>query len=166
MNNSESAKRGFRTFILTLSISLMVFSGLYYALTTYSPQKDSGEEKIEAVNTAGLHGSDTNKDSVSSTVTKDNEVPSVQGAKDQKTVFGAVANSKPATRPQEVLAGATSAPQTTQSASPVPSTGFTEMTLGLLLSFSLFVGAMIYNFLNPRKLALSNFEKKLIKKTK
>jgi len=166
MNNSESAKRGFRTFILTLSISLMVFSALYYALTTYNPQKDSGEERVEAVNTAGLSGSDNSRDSVPSTVTKGSETPDVQGAKDQRTVFGAVANSKPTARPQEVLAGATSAPQTTQSVTPVPSTGFTEMTIGLLLSFSLFVGAMIYSFLNPRKLALSNFEKKIVKKTK
>ena len=166
MNNSESAKRGFKTFILTLSISLIVFSALYYALTTYNPQKNSGEERAEAVNTAGLTGSDSSKENAPSTVTAEAGVPSVQGAKDQKTVFGAVANTKPTTRPQEVLAGATSAPQTTQSVTPVPSTGFTEMTMGLLLSFSLFIGAMIYNFLNPRKLALLNFEKKIIKKSK
>ena len=166
MNNSDSAKKGFRTFILTLSISLMVFSGLYYALTTYNPKKDSGEEKIEAVNTTDLNGSDSGREDVPSIVTKDSDTPSVQGAKDEKTVFGAVAKNKPTTRPQEVLAGATSAPQTTQSVTPVPSTGFTEMTLGLVLSLALFIGAMVYNFLNPRKLALSNFEKKIIKKSK
>jgi hypothetical protein len=166
MNNSESAKRGFKTFILTLSISLMVFSAIYYALTTYNPVKNSSEEKVEAVNTAGLSESDSSREAATVVVTKTNETPSVQGAKDQKTVFGAAIKNKPTTRPQEVLAGATSAPQTTQSVTPVPSTGFTEMTLGLLLSLGLFIGAMAYNFLNPRKLALSNFEKKIIKKSK
>jgi hypothetical protein len=147
MNNSESAKKGFRTFILTLSISLMVFSAVYYVLTTYTPQNEQTENQTAAV---------TKEESVQS--------QDVQGAKDEKTVFGEIAGKKPQTRPQEVLAGATSAPQTTQSTTSVPTTGYIEMTVGLILSLTLFVGAMVYNLMNPRKLALSRFEKKALKK--
>ncbi len=146
MNNSESAKRGFRTFILTLSISLIIFSAVYYALTTYNPKSKPAEEQTVA--SAG------------------DSSPNVQGAKDKRTVFGEIANNKPQEQAQEVLAGATSAPQTTQSTTSVPVTGFTEMTIGLLLSLGLFVGAMVYNLINPRKFALSNFEKKLLGKSK
>ena len=151
MNNSESAKRGFRTFILTLSISLMVFSAVYYALTTYSP--DSNSDKNQTV-------------VASNVVVKEEKSPDVQGVADKRTVFADIVNKKPQVRPQEVLAGATSAPQTTQSTTAVPSTGFTEMTIGLVLSLGLFIGAIIYNILNPRKLALSRFEKKLVGKSK
>jgi hypothetical protein len=150
MNNSESAKKGFRTFILTLSISLMVFSAVYYVLTTYSPPKEQAKSQTAAVVT----GNEATKE----------ESPNVQGAKDERTVFGEIASVKPQTRPQEVLAGATSAPQTTQSTTSVPTTGYVEMTVGLILSLALFIGAMIYNLMDPRKLALSRFEKKILGK--
>jgi hypothetical protein len=92
--------------------------------------------------------------------------PSVQGAQDKRTVFGEVIKKKPQVQVQEVLAGSTSAPQTTQSTTSVPVTGFTEMTIGLIMSLVLFIGAMVYNLINPRKFALSNFEKRLLGKSK
>ena len=159
MNNGESAKKGFRTFILTLSVSLIVFSAVFYVLTTYSsdknPVRSTGTEVAVEQNVVG------------------NEAANVQGAKDEregeKTVFGDIVSKKPTTKPQEVLAGATSAPSAQsapQSTSSVPETGYTEMTIGLLLSLALFVGAMIYNSKNPRKMALSSFEKDVLKKSK
>ena len=155
MNNSESAKRGFKTFILTLSISLILFSAAYYALTTYNPGGKSNEGQPIATSELGANSTADNESS-----------PNVQGAKDERTVFGQIIEKKPREQAQEVLAGATSAPQTTQSTTSVPVTGFTEMTVGLLLSLVLFVGAMVYNLINPRKFALSSFEKKLLGKSK
>jgi len=152
MNNSESAKKGFRTFILTLSVSLIVFSAVYYFLTSYnidSSNSGTGGKEVAVEKALVNEGS-----------------PNVQGAKTEKTVFGDIVNKKPVSRTQEVLAGATSAPQTTQSTTAVPATGYTEMTIGLILSLVLFIGAMIYNSLNPRKIALSKFEKDILGKSK
>ena len=42
--NSQSAKNGFRTFILTLSVSLIVFSLIYYAISNTS---DSSKKSLE-----------------------------------------------------------------------------------------------------------------------
>ena len=151
MNNTESAKKGFRTFILTLSISLIVFSGVYYLLTNYGDN--------------GFDSGNVSKTEIVENVAPEEE-PNVQGAKDEKTVFGDIVNKKPVSRPQEVLAGATSAPQTTQSTTSVPATGYTEMTVGLIFSFLLFVGAMVYTSMNPRKMALSKFEKDALGKAK
>jgi hypothetical protein len=155
MNNSESAKRGFRTFILTLSISLIVFSAVYYALTTYNAGSKSGEGQPVVTGELGANS-----------VIGEDSSPDVQSAEDERTVFGEIISKKPEVQVQEVLAGATSAPQTTQSTTSVPVTGFTEMTIGLLLSLVLFTGAMVYNLINPRKFALSSFEKKLLGKSK
>lgn len=157
MNNSESAKRGFRTFILTLAVSLIAFSAVYYALTTYNPSKGLDESQAGITGELGAVGKGSQGDSKS---------PSVQGAESKRTAFGEVANNKPQVRAQEVLAGATSAPQTTESSTTVPVTGFTEMTIGLVLSLGLFIGAMAYNLINPRKLALSSFEKKVLHRSK
>jgi hypothetical protein len=151
MNNSESAKKGFRTFILTLSVSLLVFSAVYYLLTTYTPQKEGTEGQTAVV--------------VKGTDQAQGEPSDVQGAKDERTVFGDITAKKPQDRPKEVLAGATSSPETTQSTTSVPTTGYVEMTVGLILSLTLFIGAMIYNMMNPRKLALSRFEKKVLGKS-
>ena len=152
MNNSESAKKGFRTFILTLSVSLIVFSAVYYFLTSYNTDMASNEivgDEIAAIKPVAKE-----------------ELPNVQGVKTEKTVFGDIVNKKPVSRTQEVLAGVTSAPQTTQSTTAVPATGYTEMSLGLVLSLVLFIGAMVYNSMNPRKLALSKFEKDILGKSK
>lgn len=151
MNNSESAKKGFRTFILTLAVSLMVFSAVYYVLTTYTQNNEplntivAVEEKVE--------------ESAGEKALANDLSAEVQGAKDEKTVFGEIADKKPQVMTQAVLAGATSAPQTPETTSSVPVTGFSEMTVGLILSLALFVGAMIYTVKNPRKLALAKFEK-------
>jgi hypothetical protein len=147
MNNSESAKKGFRTFLLTLSISLMVFSAIYYALTNYQGDKSSESQTVAVANTD-----------------RTQEV-NVQGAKDAKeavvagetgSVFAELAKKKPEAKVQQVLAGATSAPQTTQS---VPDTGAVEITIGLVLSLVFFVAGMAIVAMNPRKLALRSFEK-------
>jgi hypothetical protein len=166
MNNSESAKRGFRTFILTLSISLIVFSAVYYVLTTYDPNSKSGEEQMGIADELGANGVTGNNNAAGKNSSKGGGSPSVQGIEDKRTVFGEIISKKPQVQAQEVLAGATSAPETTQSSTPIPVTGFTEMTFGLLLSLGLFIGAMVYNLINPRKFALSNFEKKMLDRSK
>jgi len=171
MNNSESAKKGFRTFILTLAVSLMVFSAVYYVLTTYTQKQDSSQ----SASAAGAAIQQETAMAQEQAVAGEEENENVQGAKDErggtmatvaavpeeKTVFGQIAQADP----HDVLAGATSAPQTPQTTSSVPTTGFSEMTIGLIVSLVLFVGAMIYTVKNPRKVALAKFEKGALMKT-
>lgn len=171
MNNSDSAKKGFRTFILTLSISLLVFSAIYYGLTTYTPQNTLDEKKVEMADVSRTEDVSVPKveDKASSVQgAGDEETSSVKGISDKKTLFGEINDKKPQAKPQEVevLAGVAPVRQTTQSTTSVPDTGLVEMTIGLALSLIFFVAAMTYNFMNPRKLALSKFERKVIGKSK
>ncbi|HOA18461.1 MAG TPA: hypothetical protein PKK54_01005 [bacterium] len=170
MNNSESAKKGFKTFILTLSISLMIFSAVYYLLSSYKPENniDSGDISIVVKEAGSVSGS---KDASAYNIQE--EQPVVQGVQDERnedTIFGKIAGKKPAASPkiisEEVLAGATSTGETTQSTSPVPATGYIEMTLGLFFALAVFIAAMIYNAKNPRSVAISSFEKNILKKSK
>jgi hypothetical protein len=158
MNNSESAQKGFKTFILTLSISLMVFSAVYYFLSTYSPDKSNGATPTQIVAdttvvNASVKGASTEK--VTPTDPVQAEAPA--------SVFGAIASKKPQGRAQAVLAETT---QASQSTTIVPSTGVTEISLGLALSFGLFLAAIVFTSMNPRKMALKGFEKQVLKNSK
>jgi len=149
MNNSESAQKGFKTFILTLSISLLLFSAVYYALSTYSPENKSTQSQAA--------------------VAKETPVASVQGASTAKveskdaSVFAEISKKKPQVKSPAVLSGTT---QSTQSTTAVPTTGALGITVGLALSLSLFIGAMIFTSMNPRRIALRGFEREVLKKTK
>lgn len=149
--NSESAKNGFKTFILTLSVSLILFSVIYYVVTGSSDssnfQADITEETPLAQNALP---------------TSEEEV---KGVATTASAFGELAKKDPQAKPMiasgAVLAGSDTTNQTTQSTS--PDTGIVEITLGLVISFILFVLGFYVVFLNPRKLALNSFEKSIFK---
>lgn len=150
----DQAKKGLSTFVLTLSISLIVFSTIYYLMTTKSSEPEELSSPISAV------------------VTNDNEAESeVQGDSSQSTIFGEIASNDPKDSYKQVLAGAdeitepattNTVTQTTQSNSNL-NTGVTSITFGLIFSLVLFVSTIIFVSKNPRKLALSTFEKKTTK---
>jgi hypothetical protein len=167
MNNSESAKKGFKTFILTLSISLIVFSAIYYALTTYSPTSGSTPlADAQALGAAAVAETPVTTPAVSADKPTDNVKGITTERKEEtKTVFATIAEKKPNTHAQEVLGGMTVATETTQSGNGVPATGYVEMTIGLVASMMIFVGVMVYTSMNPRRIALHSFEKRVIKKS-
>lgn len=142
MNNSETAKNGFKTFILTLVVSLIVFSAAYYML--------SGSFKsvnIEENPQLSQKDSDTQKNILAST--------------SGSSAFEDLSKQKMQVPQKVVLAGATSA-ESSQSTTPVPNTGTTEITFGLIFS-ALILGLGVYLiYLGPRRLALSNFEKDVL----
>ncbi|EKD95153.1 MAG: hypothetical protein ACD_25C00050G0004 [uncultured bacterium] len=169
--NSDSAKSGFKTFILTLSISLIVFSVVYYLVTNTGAGDSSApyQASIAPVTTGSLPSdalaletgteqvagvSDTSSDS--STFSTDS---SVFGEIVDKPVGAVTVNAG------VVLAGATSSPttQTTGSGAAVPETGVVGITAGLLVSLVFFLTGMYYIASNPRKSALGGFEKKILK---
>jgi hypothetical protein len=143
----ENAGKSFKTFVLTLSISLIVFSGIYYAMTINSSQESFDNPLSDkSIDTEEVKGVTT----------------------EEKTVFSEIASKDPGVRPKEVLAGstvvttATETTQTTQSAT-TPQTGTFSVTVGLILSLAMFLGTIIFVSNNPRRLALSSFEKNALK---
>jgi hypothetical protein len=96
-----------------------------------------------------------------------------------RSVFGDIARVSPDTSSRQVLAGSTSAPSgdysgeyvedtavtsdVSQTTSGNLETGVTSITIGLMLSMSFFIFAMLFLYKNPRKIALDSFEKKSTK---
>lgn len=177
MTSSDSAKKGFKTFILTLSISLIVFSVIYYLLTNSTPtslEVTSSEKKADAsattvASTKAIADTTIAQVEAVAQVSKDTlvkEEKEVKGAKDVKevkdakvSVFKQLAQTPVTTKPSEVLAAETVAQTTTS----VPSTGTLSITLGLFISLLAFLSALVWLALNPRKVALTGFEKQALK---
>jgi len=155
--NSDSAKSGFKTFILTLSISLIVFSVIYYLVTNGS--EDSNTSAYQA-SLAPAAVSEEPKEVLG---TEADNAPAIES--EEVSIFGELAAAdvkSPSTGSAAVLAGATSSP-TPQTTSSVPETGLVGITAGLLVSLVFFLTGMYYISSNPRKSALTGFEKKVLK---
>ncbi len=142
--------KGFGTFVLTLSISLIVFSALYYFLTSSSADTSQFDVSLD-------------KEITKNDVTSDFNVQKEE-SEEKDSVFGEIASVDPKTLPRrEVLAGSTTAVQeTTQSTSSL-NTGVVSITIGLFTALTIFISALIFVYKNPRNLALSTFEKKTSK---
>lgn len=153
----DQARKGLSTFVLTLSISLIVFSTIYYLMTTKSSEPE------ESYNPVGMV-----------TVDEENNGGDVKGKSSESTVFGDIASADPNTSYGQVLAGAdeaddtttatttTTVTQTTQSNSSL-NTGVTSITIGLVFALVLFIATLVFVSRDPRKFALSTFEKKTTK---
>lgn len=147
MNPETQAKNGFKTFVVTLSVSLVIFSALYYVINDTSSNVDIEEYQ-------------TSKDK---TVAFETEVEDVKGTT-TKSAFGVLANTPPTEEPQ-VLGGTddtttTDTTTTTEdetSESTVPETG-TETLFGTMLAVGMFSIALYFIVAGPRKFALANFE--------
>ncbi|MFC1622072.1 hypothetical protein ACFL13_01670, partial [Patescibacteria group bacterium] len=126
---------GFKTFILTLVVSLLVFSALYVVINEDSSAETLGvEEKVSS------------------------------DVQMQGSVFEELVNQEVETEPRAVLAGTDTADTTTPPEedttpeSTVPDTGISGPTLGILLTTGLLAIAW---YLNTRPSA--SFEKRVLK---
>lgn len=151
MNNSYQAKTGFKTFIITLVISLVVFSSLYYIATSSGSDTsvpEDGADKQTSMDTNENTNTDTNRKVASA---EDYSVFEVLAAEDTKV-------SDTGGKGGAVLAGADESTEST-----VPDTGSNTMMVASVMGIGLlsFAGYILIN--NPRKLALSTFEKKATK---
>jgi hypothetical protein len=140
MNNSTIAKNGFKTFILTLAVSLVVFSVIYYIQTDVSTKVN-----IES------------SDKVSQTKEKNSK--EVSSAADSR-VFKTIADEKTQASERAVLGGATTK-ETTQST--VPATGITEITYAFVVSLGLILFGVYLFVYEPRRKALLDFERRVKK---
>ncbi|MBU1132768.1 MAG: hypothetical protein ABIA11_00280 [Patescibacteria group bacterium] len=137
IGKNSSAASSFRTFILTLSISLIVFSAIYYVMSSSGMDTDVFENSLS-----------------DNSVTEE----SVKGTSSE-SVFGEIATREPETQARFVLAGTDEVEETTQSTTTVPETGILSVTTGLFGALIFFIAGIIVVALNPRKLALDTFEK-------
>lgn len=143
MNNIQTAKNGFKTFLITLVISLAVFSLFYYAFSARVKTPDIEKETSSAVTDS--------KDTVALAVNQNSPVDtSISPFKD-------LSQNKMDVEKKIVLS------ESTQSTSSVPETGGTGITVGLIVSsVVLFLGFYVV-YTGPRKYALNRFEKKVLK---
>lgn len=161
MNAREQAKNGFKTFLVTFVVSVLLFGAFYYVITGTSPDvslktgvpdtlaylpnlpepdqpNDSGKDGLAPAETTDVLSANT-------------IVPTAQNA--QTNPFQELKNQKPNAQPKVVLSGSNQTSQTT-----VPDTGIFGITSGLLIS-SVLIGLFAYIMLiNPRKYALQKFE--------
>ncbi|MBD3365940.1 hypothetical protein GF360_01200 [candidate division WWE3 bacterium] len=173
MNNSYQAKNGFKTFLVTLIISLGVFAAVYY-LTSYPTYQldieestgdsmgrvESLEEDVEASDEKGAVAgdkdareedsaespfADLNKTEVS--VPRRSVLAGADGATEEETATGTTTTT-------------TTTPETTEST--VPDTGILSITLSLVASLVILGGGIYYVYLGPRNLALESFEDKFL----
>jgi len=160
MNNAYQAKNGFKTFLLTLVISLGVFGVVYY-ITSYP----SYSVDIDA-HTAGSEGKDLSDGSESAFASLNTEMNTprrvvLAGATaegDATTGVVSTGGSTPASSATTVPTATTQ--ETTQST--VPDTGVTSLTVSLLVSLVVLSLGIYYVYLGPRKLALRSFEDRLL----
>jgi len=140
MNNSAQNKNGFTTFLATLVISLAVFGVLYYLITDFS-----GKVNIE-------------------------EVPNISEDEiayaENDSVFGELSRQKVKAPQRSVLAGADVVDvdvQSSESTTAVPETGSNGMMAAAVIASTALIAGSYYVFRGPRKLALREFEKELLK---
>jgi cobalamin biosynthesis Mg chelatase CobN len=181
MNSKTQAQKGFKTFILTLAISLAVFSGIYYIINT-----DNSEQKTSAQNSANQESSvldarvesATDATDTTDTANKSAEDQTADSStnneneKSQDSVFETLANSKitdtqsptvaGVSQEKAVLSGSDQATTTETSQSTVPVTGISGPTVGIILTLVILSLVAYIYFVGPRKMALSSFEKDLL----
>jgi hypothetical protein len=162
MNSSSVADqtgKSFKTFILTLSISLIVFSAAYYFI---SESSDGSSGTLGAKSSAATPVKETSVFKELSETPSNVEERAVLALTDS---IGGTDSTVPATTTPATTTTATeedaAVEETTGSA--VPSTGTTETTVGLVLSALAFAVGFLVIKKDPRKLALRSFESSVLK---
>ncbi|MBP8961131.1 hypothetical protein KBG31_02820 [Patescibacteria group bacterium] len=152
MNNSYQAKNGFKTFLLTLVISLGVFGVVYY-ITSYPTYK------VDIESHTGVSQKDVLSDSDQSPFAQLN---TEMNAPRRVVLSGATEGGSGGDTgaPAKTPAPASVVNETTQST--VPDTGVASLTLSLLVSLVVLCAGLYYVYLGPRKLALQKFEDRIL----
>lgn len=183
MSTAQQAKDGLKTFILTFTISLLVFGAFYYLITDASSSSVGIEDTSS---TLGYTKSVNKADKLDKISDTPKEVKGVSTENNESSPFGKLAQQKVTSTNRAVLAGTDVAgvggvgnttettgtgtetttptdPATTQTPqTTVPQTGATSITIGFLASTILLALFAYLVFVNPRKYALSKFEKDVL----
>lgn len=136
MNNAQAAKNGFKTFLVTLVISMTVFGLFYYFISTDTKEPDIEKETIGNVQNT----KDTLANSSNTT----------------DSPFENLSQAKVDIQKKVVLS------ESTQSTVSVPQTGSTGVTVGLMVSSVILAFGAYITVIGPRKKALERFEKRIL----
>lgn len=139
MNSSQQAQKGFKTFILTLSVSLIVFSVIYYVMNAVPTDNES---------------------EVAARFEKQETVLGAEDEAESNSVFADLAEQEMDVPSRTVLAGMDTM-ESTESTTAVPDTGSFGVTVGLVSSLVVFIVGLFVIYKDPRKLALLGFEKRM-----
>lgn len=148
MNSFDHAQKGFKTFVVTLTLSLVAFSVLYYFLSNKS-EADINNNNV-AKETAASASYVASASPFEDLANKKIDVPK-RAVLAGSTVAGE-------TDPNPIVATGSSA--TAQTSASVPNTGSTEVTIAFIMSGIFLLIGFYVLYLNPRKLALQSFERK------
>lgn len=159
MNTKTQAQKGFKTFLLTLVISLAVFSGLYYMINSGLGGNSQSEQIAKPTTNEPVEQMQPQTQQP-----KQNETLGDTSTRTEESVFGGMVEDKPDVPPKQVLAGADDASGTTEETpqATVPVTGFSTPTFGIVVSILALSLALYLLFIGPRNFALSSFEKRVI----
>ena len=164
---AQQAKSGFKTFILTFAGALLVFGAFYYVVSDSSADDVSIEDESSTIGYTKT--TDESVKGVSDEVAAVEEVTVEEDAMvgpvlseggtggSVPSPFGELVKKEVDVAPKVVLAGAAESTQST-----VPDTGVAGMTIGLVISIALFALFAYIVFINPRKYALSKFERDVL----
>jgi len=149
--------KGLSTFVLTLSISLIVFSAIYYFTTTGTSTSDYDGVSVGVVDEEKLEEEPAPQPTTMNTESKIDT---------ESSVFGQLASSSRDSYSGQVLAGTDtiisgSEPEVKQTTQSNLETGVTSITFGLISALALFISGMVFIYKGPRKAALSTFEKNI-----
>ncbi len=159
MNAKQQAQNGFKTFIVTFLGSLVIFGSFYYFLMEASTEDVNVEDSSTLMGETRTAENDTMPTQALEASEVTNETEDVKGAAVAgDSPFAQLSAQNVYTAQGAVLSGTD---QTTQST--VPSTGFTSITMGLVISVALFSFFMYIVFINPRRYALSKFEENVMR---
>jgi len=133
MNNTQTAKNGFKTFVITLVISLAVFGLFYYVLSAGTKTPDIEKETSSVVTNS--------KDTL---------------ALNTSSPFKDLSQDKMDVKRKVVLS------ESTQSTVSVPETGGESITIGLIVSSVILFLGFYAVYVGPRRYALNRFEEKVL----
>lgn len=150
MYSEQQAKNGFKTFVVTLSISLLLFGALYYLITDFSSEIDI-ETSAKATETVA-YKADVKGTSDYSVFGEISEIP-------VDAQSGRVLAEHDETTGDAMEAMEEDTEESTEST--VPDTG-SEQVIGAVLAMTFFSAAAYMLLVGPRKLALSKFEKSTV----
>lgn len=155
MNNSVQAQKGFKSFLITLSVSIFVFSIIYYLIndTSSTPVDIEQDSKAISQNQPAVQGVQTEQKPLATTQT--------QQDRSSDSAFEQLSKQKMEAPKKAVLAGATQATSSTQST--VPATGSVEITYALAISSLVIIFASFIYLRGPRSLAMVSYEKGFLK---
>jgi hypothetical protein len=161
MNNSEVAKNGFKTFLLTLTLSLVLFSVVYYLATDTAPDVDieagSAAEFVESLPEPTVPASETVTEDVPHNP-EELVAAQVQVSADAPVSAFSDISRRPLDVDSQKVLGAGDIGETTQST--VPATATLSVTYAFIITVStVLVG--FYLMISSKKKALVSFENRV-----